>query len=320
MSSPKKICAINFWPRFSLETGFVKYLLDCAFDSFVVVATEKEADIILTSHFFKRQPIFKKRPAFPERTIAIIWENMRPNYELYRYSISSDFDSYGGRNCRVPLWYAQLNWPGIVPDQMEPMRQYNHGFEPLVDIDSLLRPRRRSQERNLFCCFVANNPELHRMLCLERLSSIGRVDIFGNVAGKPLRASKYETLSHYRFNLCFENSIFPGYYTEKPLQAWAGGCVPLYFSDRWFSRDFNTKAFINRIDFSTLDDFVRHVAYVNQSESALAELLDQPLLTKRPTLDSAVDFLRQACSETMTISPQERRRWGGWLRDSALSR
>ena len=144
--------------------------------------------------------------------------------------------------------------------------------------------------------------ELHRLLCAERLSDISRVDRFGAIAGKPVRRSKNEILAPYRFNLCFENSIFPGYYTEKLLQAWVAGCIPLYYSDRWCSLDFNPKAMINRMDFSSVDEFVQHVASINASPEAMKELYDQPLLTKRPTLDPAIRFLRQAGETIMNAS------------------
>ncbi len=290
---PIKICAIKFWAEFSLESGFIKCLLDQAFGSFVTVQREQEADLVVGSIF---QP--KVVAAIPEKTITFIWENLRPNFGLYHYSISSDFDSYGGRNFRVPFWYGQIQWPGYIPDQSIPGWR-NHGFEQPVDIDSLLQPRapRAARDKDLFCCFVANHPELHRMMCVERLSKIGRVDVFGNVAGRPLRGSKYDILSRYRFNVCFENSTFPGYYTEKIIHAWAGGCVPLYYSDSWYGQDFNPKAMINRIHFKTLDDFVERVAEVHRSPSDLEEIFTQPLLTTRPSLDGAIEFLRRSYDE-----------------------
>jgi hypothetical protein len=133
------------------------------------------------------------------------------------------------------------------------------------------------------------------MFAVERLSALKQVDVYGPLSGKPFQGSKYELLSRYRFNLCFENSTFPGYYTEKLLQSWVGGCVPLYYSDRWFERDFNPRAAINRCDFASLDQFVEYVASVDQSPSDFNELLSEPLLLQRPTLDPAISFLRSAC-------------------------
>jgi hypothetical protein len=100
MRSPLKIFAVNFGPNFSLDSGFVKYLLDLAFDSFQIAATQEEADIVLTAPFTPRRrrwyrPHPKGTILDPEKTIAIIRENQRPVYQHYKYSFSFDFDSYG---------------------------------------------------------------------------------------------------------------------------------------------------------------------------------------------------------------------------------
>jgi hypothetical protein len=71
--------------------------------------------------------------------------------------------------------------------------------------------------------------------------------------------------------------------------------VPLYYSDKWFVRDFNPLAAINRNDFASLEKFVEYVASVNASPSKFDELLSAPLLVERPTIDPAVNFLREAC-------------------------
>jgi alpha(1,3/1,4) fucosyltransferase len=296
-----KVYAINFWPGFSLEYGFVKHLLDVSLGGFEIAENEREADVVLTS-VFPSYPRLRKLlklqwPTYPEKTIGVIWENERPNYKRYRYSISSDFDSYGGRNCRVPLWYMQLQWPDMSRDLPRSGKIAWSSFEPLTEIEPLLHSRAEpgALAREKFCCFVAKNPEPHRTLTIERLSTIEKVELFGPISGKPAQISKYEILADFKFNLCFENSAFPGYYTEKLLQSWAGGCIPLYYSDPWFNIDFNPKAAINRIHFSTIDDFVAHVKSVYSSKEALRETYAQPLLHKRPSLDEAALFLKKAC-------------------------
>lgn len=287
-TSAVAVCATSFWGSFSLETGFVAHLLERAFGSFRVVEKLRHADLILTS-------VFPHGPCkYPEKTVAVIFENVRPNYDFYARSISSDFDSYGGRNCRVPGWWAEIDWgPRNRPTLNASV---NHGYEPRVALERLLSPRTppaRPAER--FCCYVARNPETHRRLAVEALSSrIAPVDLFGAVAGRPLLRSKYEVLPDYRFNLCFENSIYPGYYTEKALQAWAGGCIPLYWSDPWYVRDFNPQAMINRIGFPSLEAFAEEVAQVNASPARMAEIHAQPLLLEPPCLDEVTAFLRDA--------------------------
>ena len=41
--------------------------------------------------------------------------------------------------------------------------------------------------------------------------------------------NKLDILSSYRFNLCFENTIYPYYCTEKIWNAILGGCLPIYY-------------------------------------------------------------------------------------------
>jgi hypothetical protein len=304
MTLDANIAIVNFWPGFSLGSGFVGYFLGRIFHSYAVVPSEEEADIVFGSVY----PPNQTRP-HPEKTIVYIGENIRPDYRNCRYSISSDFDTYGGRNCRLPGWYRHLSWPGYVRKSPPIDGKSIHGFEPLVDVESLYRPRPlpSAADKELFCCFVASHLESHRMLAAERLADVGRVDMYGLVAGQPYQASKFELLSRYRFNLCFENSIFPGLYTEKLLQAWVGGCIPLYFSDSWVELDFNPRAMINRIDFGTIDEFVSRVASVNASRAAMTELYDQPLLVgKRPTLDHVIDFTKKACVRILDDSARAR--------------
>jgi hypothetical protein len=258
------------------------------------------ADIVITSVYGKRI----ETP--PERTIAVIGENVRPDFSKYRYSLSPDFDTYGGRNHRYPEWFGSIAWPGKIPPSFVDVGN-NHGHEPSVKIDALMSPRPdwasiRSHQR--FCCFVAGKGEPHRNAAFEYLTEIGAVDGFGNLFNNPLRKSKYELLPGYRFNLCFENSAFPGYYTEKPLQAWVGSCIPLYYSDPWFRHDFNPKAVINRIDFPSLADFVRHVAEVERSPGMFDAIAAEPLLTKRPSLDGPVAFLAEVARRIVDAAPR----------------
>jgi alpha(1,3/1,4) fucosyltransferase len=283
-----KICTINFWPGFNFPDDFLGYLLRKAFGDFEIAKTEIDADIVFTSIFGRSLPKFKNK------TVWVIWENRRPNFEIANYAISSDFDSYGDRNVRCPYWYTHLAWPGFEIKNFDSFASnMNHGFEPLIPIESLSRDRSPSQSRSKFCIFVAGNPEQHRMLAVEELSKIEKVDVFGNVAGRPLRQSKLDIMPDYRFNVCFENSIFPGYYTEKVLHAWASGCVPLYFADRFLSKDFNSSAMVNRADFATLEDFVSHVRQINSSSVAQAEITSQPLVKSKPSLDHIIGFLRR---------------------------
>ena len=275
----------NFWPTFSLENGLVQYLFDLAFEyDWKVTRDLKDADIILTS-------VFPHAPSpYPEKTIALIWENMRPDYRGYRFSISSDFDDYGGRNVRCPVWYSQIEWDKdmILPP---PSGGGGHNREPLVPLSTLLLPRTAPyKKREKFCAHVASNYEPFRMMAAQALGA----DIYGGITGKPDPRSKFEILADYTFSVCFENSMFPGYYTEKALHAWVAGTIPLYFSDDRFVEDFNEDAVINRSEFLTMNSFINDIKRVQEEPIALEWIWRQPLLKMTPSLDPIVAFLKEA--------------------------
>lgn len=280
------IAFTHFWDGFDVEGGFLPYLLRRAFGSFHLADRLRRADLILTS-------VFPHAPSkVPEKTVAFIWENVRPDYDLYARSISCDFDSYGGRNVRAPAWWGQIAWDG--PRRQNINAQLHHGYEERVELERLMKPRPARARPGRFCAYVAANPVLYRRRAVEALERIAPVDQFGAAADRPLPRSKYELLPDYRFNLCFENSTFPGYHTEKPLQAWVGGCVPLYWSAPWWTLDFNPGAIINRVDFPSLEDFAERVAEVETTPGLWEEIAAEPLLLQPPTLDGVIQFLRDA--------------------------
>ena len=284
------IAQTNFWPTFSLENGLAKHLLDVAFDhDWAVTGDQKDADLVFAS-IFPHQPV-----RYPEKTIALIWDNVRPDYRGYRFSITHDFDDYGGRNVRCPVWYSQIEWSKdmIVPP---PSGGGAHNHEPLVDIATLMAPRTAPyKKRTKFCAIVASNPEMFRIRAAEALSTVAPVEAYGPIAtGKPNPRSKFEILEDHTFSLCFENSLFPGYYTEKALHAWVAGTIPLYFSDDKFVEDFNGDAIVNRSDFLTMESFVNEVKKLYGEPEAQEWIWRQPFLLKEPSLDPIVAFLQDA--------------------------
>ncbi|MBT9147751.1 MAG: Alpha-(1,3)-fucosyltransferase FucT [Syntrophomonadaceae bacterium] len=119
-----------------------------------------------------------------------------------------------------------------------------------------------------------------RIRALLALQNFGNVDLYGygwdtslyqilrNIPGsqkfpymywknrKALRAiykgqvkSKYETLSQYRFALCFENSVMPGYIPEKIFDCFFAGTVPIYLGAPDVENYIPKNCFIDMRDF-----------------------------------------------------------------------
>ncbi len=74
--------------------------------------------------------------------------------------------------------------------------------------------------------------------------------------------SKRETLRQYKFSLCYENSIFPGYLTEKIFDALFAGSVPVYLGDPEVEKSIPSSAFVNKKNFGSYEklyNFLRNM-------------------------------------------------------------
>jgi len=89
--------------------------------------------------------------------------------------------------------------------------------------------------------------------------------------------SKSRELTDYKFTIAFENSVLPGYVTEKIFEPLAAGSIPLYFGDESVKLDFNPKAFINVRDFKNFSEALRYVEEVDKNEDLYNSYLTQPI-------------------------------------------
>ncbi|RDU64628.1 hypothetical protein CQA53_07700 [Helicobacter didelphidarum] len=136
-------------------------------------------------------------------------ENIRANWDIADYSMDFDYLDYGDRHLYIPYIHTLQQKPN-------------------------LSKTREIREKTKFCGFVVSNGTVQsRNIFFEKLSQYKKVDSGGkyknNIGGRV--GNKIEWLRDYKFNICFENSSNPGYLTEKLFDAYAAGCVPIYWGD-----------------------------------------------------------------------------------------
>lgn len=284
MAARRRIAFDHFWPTLVPGEFYVPLLGQA-------LGVEPEigpGDITVTSVFpsrrerllqlLRRDPRSLPGPPTDSRyRIFFTGENVRPPWRDYDLTLSFDLDDYGGRNLYLPLAVLALDWfperrTGPRPDQ------YRSG--------SVLTPAVAAQPREpvavgrerFACAFIAN-PEPRRMHAIEALSRYRPVDVFGPATGRPV-ANKAEVARDYRFVVCFENDLFPGYVTEKAVEAYGTGAVPL-----WSGLDsaglFRPDALVNEAAVGSIRSWVDHVADLDRSNTELAAMAGRPLF-RRP--------------------------------------
>tara|TARA_A100001035_G_scaffold254821_1_gene228970 strand:+ start:226 stop:1146 length:921 start_codon:yes stop_codon:yes gene_type:complete len=295
-----KISFTDFWIDFNEKNNLITNILNELFNSEILVTKPNKADVCFVSICGKKHK--KVIEKYNEKCILFLGENIRPNKYKVPFSLTSDFNSYGGTNMRLPLWYFEIDWfrtnIGIIKvDEIE-KKLINYGQLTADDIAN-----RKD------CITIFNNPEGSRMDMLKELEKIMYVEKYGTLFNNPLGPktnnsfinkffpvysdyqSKIEKMTNFKFNFCPENSLFPGYYTEKCFHAKIAGCIPIYFADYHVHNDFRKESFINMYDYLEFQDLSKYLSEVKKDYSHLAKLANEPLLKSIPKLNSIKDFL-----------------------------
>jgi hypothetical protein len=290
-----KISFTDFWDKFDSHNNFFLDLLsEITGEQPEVVVHPNSADVLIYSCFGSQS-----HRAFDKNHLIKIFytgENLRPNFDECTYSFTFDFEDYGGKNIRVPLWMLQLDWYNKT-DYENP--KYVIPLDDLEDNDFIRNPKTK------FCALINNNLFDNRVECMQKLHTYKPVDGYGKPFGNWFygEKEKMEILSSYKFSICFENSTAPvgGYYTEKLVHAKLSGNVPIYWADEKIGRDFNPKSFINLNDYNSMDKLVERVTEIDQDENLYKSFSEQPLWDKSRDPRNKKEELKESVKNLLNL-------------------
>lgn len=197
--------------------------------------------------------------------VRIFWtgENIQPDFNVCDYAIGFSHMQYEDRYCRIPLYYF-----------------YTQDYQRAVKKHLLTSEEISVKKR--FCNFVYSNgnADSEREHFFDLLSQYKKVDSGGkfrnNMDGK-LVEDKYEFQKQYKFSIAFENSSTSGYTTEKILQAFAAGTIPIYWGNPKIAEDFNAKAFINCHDYGSYDEIINKIKEIDLNDNLYKQYILEPI-------------------------------------------
>lgn len=270
-----KINFLDFWGGFDIHNNFFIHLFRDIYGS-VEIGQLTECDYIIYSCFGQQHKTINRNKV---KKIFYTGENIRPNFEDCDYSFTFDFDSYNGKNIRIPLYHLYIDWFN-VSTYTNP--KYLIHPSKINDNEFIKTPKTK------FCATVFSSPRQIRFDLMNTLSTYKKVDGYGRPFGNHTEGEldKYQKLSNYKFSICPENSYYDGYYTEKLLHAKTAGTIPIYLADNKVHIDFNKKSFIDIADFSSLESLKQFVIKVDNNDELYQEIANQPLAINNFSLQS----------------------------------
>lgn len=206
--------------------------------------------------------------------IYVCGENEYPNFNLYDYVIGLNHFTFGDRYIRWPfyLWRDGTRKEFLMACHKQTKRT----------------PKKK------FCNFVVSNgdnADPYREELFRHLNEYKKVDSGGrylNNLGYCVE-DKLRFIQDYKFTLACENSAQKGYITEKIVEAWAAGTVPIYWGAPDICEEFNEKAFINCMAYKNIDDVVKRVKEIDSDDKKYLEILQEPIMTFNSNAQKFVD-------------------------------
>jgi hypothetical protein len=125
---------------------------------------------------------------------------------------------------------------------------------------------------------------------ISRLKEAGSIDVFG-AANQLTVDSKYKYAKNYVFQLCFENELREGYVTEKPIEAWLCGNIPIYAGGDTYGY-LNKSAMIDcsRLPLSEIANYIlQEIALTKENYSRINE----PILSHEYNYNKFIQFINR---------------------------
>lgn len=218
-----------------------------------------------------------------KKNIWFTGENIRPPQGMWDGYFSYDTNLSSDRSVYFPAWF----WTST---NLFNSTKKTYWGNDVPTIDQLLQHREFDYKKKKFCVSFIGKTYPLRLHALEALSKIKSVDVYGNSTRKIVQ-TPYIIAKKYNYILCFENDIYPGYVTEKPFEAYISGAIPLYngFDKLGY---LNTRASINLFEFNDLSSWSQYILEVENDISLYRSIYEQPLLNKRPSLDLAINLIK----------------------------
>ena len=209
----------NFWSNMNLEDCQILDLFKHSYPeiNFCLASSPKEADVLISSCYGKEK--FDQKFDHCLR-ILFLGENVRPQFDIYDYSLTSDLNSYRGKNIYLPIWLLQIDLFN---------RNYDYQDKKIYNIDLFTKRKKIDfSTRRSSIVYIGNNCEPFRESIIQSIcAEPNLINTYGSNSN-PVE-NKVELIKKYKATLAMENSYYPGYITEKGIQAYLGGAKIFYW-------------------------------------------------------------------------------------------
>ena len=236
----------------------LKWLKNKLDDEFIIQFDDNNPDYLIYNVFTNEDTNVKYQNAIK---IAIYTENVIPDINNADYIISHYHINYIDRYFK----YSIFLWTN------------------LSQIDKKRKEVLKNPNRNKFCAGVISNCKAKfRLNFIKRLNKYKKVDIGGKCFNNINRIvkNKIEFLSEYKFSIAMENSNGDGYLSEKIVDSFLSGTIPIYYGDYILDEYINPKTYILIKGEKDIEKKIEYIKLIDNNDK-----LYKNIMKEKPIID-----------------------------------
>lgn len=197
--------------------------------------------------------------------IAYYTENKIPDFSMADYAVAQVNINYLDRYLKIPYIIGRYN----------------------IINNSFIGKRRESLLKNLpkkkkFCAAVISNYRNYsrfRLDFINQLNKYKKVDMGGkykNNVGKI--KNKILFLSSYKFSIAMENSEADGYFSEKIIDAFLAGTIPIYYGNYMIDEYINPNSYILIRGKNDIKEKIEYIKKIDNDDNLFQKIIHQNIL------------------------------------------
>jgi len=250
---------------------------------------------------FPNIDIYSLNRTYQPIRVFFSFENCRYESVKADYYITPDLGVVNENHLRFPFWKDCIDWSITENIYRDKDTLNSRRFGSYWDIEKLLNPLGDDflKKKKEFSFITSYLTEPKKSIYLK-FSEHFKVNGYGPYFNKNIlnhnssNFKTYDVLKNYAFNLCPHNSLYPGYYDEKLVNAFIAKSLPFTWADKNINFDFNDRAFINLIDYASSN--YEEICHLIKDEVFLKKFSSESLFLKKPDLENEKKFVLKILS------------------------
>lgn len=252
-----KIWFCDFWPLFEMKNNFLTNTLKKHYN---IEFDKNKPDYIFYSNFGYHHLKYN--------CIKIFYtgENLFPNFNICDYAIGTHNLKLEKRYLQLPIYLIQNGQFIKLPERKK------------LDKEDL-------EKKKEFCNFIYSNKKGNSIRKeffdeLNKYKDIISAGKFLNNTGYATK-NKLETQKQCKFTIAFENEKYPGYSTEKIIDAFIARTIPIYWGDEIIGNNINPKAFINCNTSKDIPNVIKQIKQIDKNDDLWLKIANEPIFLQK---------------------------------------